>query len=232
MPQLGNKKLSLKDLRKLSSKPEEGVVVTEKQPLKTLTIVEKAREEAVKNIEASKDAYASALKSIPDFTKGIASLIDTLEAPAKMLSSLQRDPLQGISTAWIAGDMEKKREENRLRKLQLEKLERKMAIDMTLPTYDIVDCVINFRGKKIQIPPDTDQELLCKVILRNKNAMSRRWNWDEIIEAWGDVPEKDDWRKVYNAGRGVNEQVEKKTTIDNFLIVKTKTLQLNPDFLQ
>ncbi len=141
----------------------------------------------------------------PDFEMGLQDIAkkEELEAPAKILASLQRDPLQGISTAWIAGDMEKKREENRLRKLQLEKLEREMAIDTTLPAYDIVDCVISFRGKKIHIPPDTDQEMLCKVVLRNKNAMSRRWNWDEIVEAWGENSEVVGWRKVYNAGRGV-----------------------------
>jgi hypothetical protein len=184
------------------------------------------------DLKNAKDLTPGQQEQVKDFAKSISKLVDSVQAPAKIMSSLYQDPLKGLGTAWIAGDMEKKREENRLRKLQLEKLEREMAIDMTLPAYDIVDCIISFRGKKIQIPPDTDQEMLCKVVLRNKNAMSRRWNWDEIIEAWGDVPEKDDWRKVYNAGRGVNEQVEKKTTIDNFLIVKTKTLQLNPDFLQ
>lgn len=184
------------------------------------------------DLKNAKDLTPGQQEQVKNFAKSISKLVDSAQAPAKLMSSLYQDPLRGLGTVWIAGDMEKKREENRLRKLQLEKLEREMAIDQTLPEYDIVDCVISFRGKKIHIPSDTDQEMLCKVVLRNKNAMSRRWNWDDIVEAWGDDPDTVGWRKVYNAGRGVNEQVATETAIKDFLIVKTKTLQLNPDFLQ
>ncbi|MFA6944280.1 MAG: hypothetical protein WC220_00135 [Pedobacter sp.] len=186
----------------------------------------------IADLKNVKDFTPAQKEQVTNFAKSISKLVDGIQSPAKIMANLYQDPLKNIDMSWVADESRRKAEEARLRRLQLEKLEREMAIDMTLPTYDIVDCLISFRGKKIQIPPDTDQEMLCKVVLRNKNAMSRRWNWDEIIEAWGDVPEKDDWRKVYNAGRGINEQVEKKTTISNFLIVKTKTLQLNPDFLQ
>ncbi len=88
------------------------------------------------------------------------------------------------------------------------------------PFFDPVKCSIFFRGKEIPIPRDSNQSGICEVVFKNKTSVNKLWNWDEIVEAWGDTdPEAHHWRRVYNAARTINETVATKTTINDLLIV-------------
>ncbi len=131
----------------------------------------------------------------------------------------------------IGIDEDKLREEEEIRRLTLKKLRADEEAASGSLKYDTVDSTISLKGKNIEIPQDTNQELLCKVILRNRKAMIKKWSWDEAVEEWGDNPDEVGWRKVYTAGRAINEKVAIETGIKNLLIVKTKFVQLNPKIL-
>ncbi len=105
------------------------------------------------------------------------------------------------------------------------------STDSTSPSFDPVRCSINFKGKEIQIPQDSNQSGICKAVFKNKSSMNKLWNWDEIVEAWGDKPEPTYWRKVYNAARTINETIATKTTINDLLLITTKTIRVNPSYL-
>jgi len=87
---------------------------------------------------------------------------------------------------------------------------------------------------KIQIPPYTNQERLCKVVFSSKNSMKKYWSWDEIIvhKGWNQPEFADDsdfWRRIYNAAGEVNTKIAVKTGVEDFFI-KTPigTLKINP----
>lgn len=91
-----------------------------------------------------------------------------------------------------------------------------------------------FLGKEIVIPSDTNQESLCKVLFKDKKSMCKVWDWDEMLEKWGDeytgAYEKRDWRKVYDAAREVNQKVAAKTAVEDLLIATAKTVAVNPKY--
>jgi len=91
---------------------------------------------------------------------------------------------------------------------------------------------IRFKGKEISIPPDTDQDSLCSVVIVNKKAKKKEWSWDELLEKWGgNYEDKDNWRKVYNAGREINLKVAAETIVKDLLVVRTKTIRVNPKYI-
>lgn len=105
--------------------------------------------------------------------------------------------------------------------------------DNNPPFFDPAKYSICFKGREIPIPRDSDQEGVCKVVLKDKFSMSKEWIWDEIFEKWGDDdPEPALWRKIYNAARTINTKVATKTTIDDLLIITTKTISVNPKYLK
>ncbi len=109
-------------------------------------------------------------------------------------------------------------------------LKRKL-INLIEPNLSYESYRLSFKGKEIPIP-EGDQDALCRVLFKNKKSMSKHWSYDEILEAWGgNYEDKDAWRKVYNAGREINKKVAISTTVDDFLIVKTKSTFINPKYL-
>lgn len=91
---------------------------------------------------------------------------------------------------------------------------------------------IYFLGTLIKIPEDTNQEYLCNIIFKDLIAMQKIWSWDEVLEEWNVVIEKEDWRKVYEAAREVNTKIATKTKIEDLLIATKKTVRVNPKYLE
>jgi|GEM_PF-4676957 len=98
------------------------------------------------------------------------------------------------------------------------------------PAYNTISHKIFFAGVEIQLPYDSDQDLLCKVLMENDRAIRREWSWDEIFEQWGEPHSKEDWRRVYNAGREVNQKIACETTIKDLLLVHKFSIALNPKY--
>ena len=93
---------------------------------------------------------------------------------------------------------------------------------------------IGLVGKSIKIPPNTNQFYLCKTIFKNGVSKKKKWTWDEILEDWGErdiKTEKSYWRKVYSAAREVNQKVAVETSLKDFFLTSTLTVQLNPKFI-
>jgi len=103
--------------------------------------------------------------------------------------------------------------------------------------YNHKTALLTLNDIEIQIPPNTNQDYLCRVIFSNQTAMKKKWDWIEIIEnkAWGDTEQKDNkdfWRKTYNAAHEVNTRIATEIGIKNFLLTKpTTTVQINPLYL-
>jgi hypothetical protein len=99
------------------------------------------------------------------------------------------------------------------------------------PVYNTISHKITFAGVDIQIPYNSDQDLLCKTIFKSSATMRKEWSWDEVIEKWGeDASPRKGWRTVYNAGREVNDKVSTETTVKDLLLVKKLTIAVNPRF--
>jgi cytochrome c biogenesis protein ResB len=101
------------------------------------------------------------------------------------------------------------------------------------PAYDLVSHKINFAGVDIQIPYNSDQDLLCKTILRSMASMRKEWSWDEMLEKWGeDATPGKGWRTVYNAGREINNKIATETTVKNLLLVRKLSIAVNPKYIR
>ena len=95
------------------------------------------------------------------------------------------------------------------------------------------DHTLHFMGEEILIPPDTNQDDLCKVVFANKESVTREWSWDEILEKWGEEYgsyTRKDWRKVYEAKREVNQKISSKIGVSDLLIGTTHIVLVNPKY--
>ncbi len=98
-------------------------------------------------------------------------------------------------------------------------------------TYDISSCKLHFLGEHIQIPANSNQDALCRIIFKNKDSRKKQWSTDEILHRWGgNYFQPDSWRKVYNAAREVNKKVAMYTKVKNLLTVKKYSVELNPQY--
>ena len=101
------------------------------------------------------------------------------------------------------------------------------------PAYDVISHKIRFAGVDIAIPYNSDQDALCRTLLKDKRTMSREWSWDEIMEKWGEASfGKDSWRRIYNAGREINQKVAGETTVKDLLLVRKLSVAVNPRFMR
>lgn len=184
----------------------------------------KSVEEVGKSLSDTLSSAAKSIQSfkIPDFNFKIPSIYDDI--------SILHDDEHWEQVAESIG--KKNREEAEIRRLQLEVL-RKQINDTTPknPLYNIKTSVLTFAGTNIQIPLNTKQESLCKVILKSREAMEKQWSWDEICEEWENEPDENQRGIIYRAGKRVRDLVARKTGIPDFLIVTTKTIQVHPLYL-
>jgi len=96
--------------------------------------------------------------------------------------------------------------------------------------------VLTLDSKEIKFPGDKNQIELLRILFKDKSSARKEWDWVDITRAFGDH----DWskdakkkrRRVYDTGRNVNTNIAKKTAIEYFLIVTTKTIKVNPKYLE
>lgn len=163
------------------------------------------------------------LPQIPDFYSGI---------DPKAISFERYDPPVTIKKS--KSELELEAKQAYLTDLHIQLLETQLAIAKRAqtPQYDINIGIIKFMGKEIEIPLNTNLEMVARVVLKNVENMKRKWSWDEIVEENRDSIDLFDDRKIYIAARAINDKVAQATAIKDFLICKpTSTVQLNPVFL-
>ena len=90
--------------------------------------------------------------------------------------------------------------------------------------FDKKDSILSIDEKQINIPYDSNQYYLIKTIFSNTK---KRFEVDELLEAFGHEPSPENWRKVYDAMNLVNKKVEIYMPV-KLIELRDKTYQLNP----
>lgn len=157
-----------------------------------------------------------------NFFDAIKNIRSDIVLPKPELPNLEVDTTE-LEQKWA--------DEVEIRKLQLQKLRQNVNANLNPIVYNLTNSTISFRGKDIPIPPNTNEEALCKVLFTSKNSMKRLWSWDEIVEKWGDDVKDRNQKEVYSTGRRINMRIAQKTMVEDALIVKTKTIRINPKYL-
>ena len=241
MPELSDEKLTLYDLDKLTVEERTEalkpiVKANTKQFTELANNIGKASElfKSVSSLTESlkfplSDIFNNLkLPEIPQMPDIMSNRIDLTELP-----SFERyDPPVVIKKSkW---EIEKEEREAYMTELQIEILENQLNIykGMLAPQYEQNTGIITFLGKKIEIPLNTNLEMVCRIVLKNSTNMKRKWSWDEIVELNRENVGEYNSRKIYTAIRSINEKVALETQTKDFLISKpTSTVQLNPIFL-
>jgi hypothetical protein len=235
MPKLNKKKLTLGQISELS--PEEQTKIFEP--------IVKANSEQFRQLASTLAETASFAKSIGSIASSIKlPILDLVQSfqlpelpiyePPKLpdISFERYDPPVTIKKSkW---ELEQEAREAYRTELQIQVLEQQLNIykGMLAPQYDINTGVITFMGKKIEIPLNTQLEMVCRVVLKNSTNMKKKWSWDEVIEANRESHENFTSRQIYNASRSINDKVAIETQVKDFLLTKPlSTVQLNPQFL-
>lgn len=137
-----------------------------------------------------------------------------------------------FNESWLDNLDKKNEEEDEIRNLQLQILRKKIDnAKPQPPKYNKKTAVLTFAERNIQIPLNTKEETLCKIILNNKQSMQKQWSWDEIVEYWGNTPDEKQRYVVYRAAKRVRDNVAKKTGISDFFLITTQTIQVHPLYI-
>lgn len=185
------------------------------------------------------------IKSLTDISKfpdiNILDNIRLPEMPTMPSSLYERPALPAITrydppvtirkSDW---EVEKENREAYMTELQIQILEQQLNLvkGMQSPRYDQNTGIITFMGKQVEIPLNTNLEMVCRIVLKNNSNMKRKWSWDEIIEANREAVDNYTARQIYTAVRSINEKVAQETQVKDLFISKpTSTVQLNPKFL-
>ncbi len=239
MPKLDNKKVTIGQLAKLP----------DNERARALEPIIKANEEQLAKMastiaEVANSNLVKTLKSFTPPTFPILDLLKNIKLPELPQLPMYEPPdLSGISLERYdppvtikKSDWEIKKEsrEAYMIELQIQILEQQLNLvkGMQMPQYDQNTGVIILLGKKIEIPLNTNLEMVCRIVLKNVANMKKKWSWDEIVEENRENIENYTQRIIYTAVRSINQKVALETQIKDFLISKpTSTVQLNPKFI-
>lgn len=88
-------------------------------------------------------------------------------------------------------------------------------------------------NKTIKLRGNTNQSLLCQILLKEEGSLSRRWEMMDLVETMGEKDFQDkDWnRTIYDAVRNINSKISYETGIKDFFILTMKTVEINPKYL-
>lgn len=235
MPKLSDKKLTIGQISKLSNEEQARIF----EP------IVKANAEQFKRI-------ASTIADATNFTKSISSIASSFKLPnLDFIKDLKLPELPSykpmefdishferydppVTIKKTQQELEQEAREAYRTELQIEVLEQQLNIykGMLAPQYDINTGVISFLGKQIEIPLNTNLEMVCRIVLKNVSTMKKKWSWDEIVEKYRDRRDNYKARQIYNAVRSINDKVAVETQVRDFFLSKPyTTVQLNPKFL-
>lgn len=101
-----------------------------------------------------------------------------------------------------------------------------------VPSYKFEASTLSFMGKVIQIKPNSNQDMICRVVFKNKTTMKKEWEWGDLLHEYGESAENFTVRKIYTAVRGINRNVLKITGVNDFFLTKPWHLvRLNPKYI-
>jgi len=97
--------------------------------------------------------------------------------------------------------------------------------------FDDSTSILYFAGETITISKraESDPHELLRTIFKDR---AKVWNLDEVLDDWRfDTEKKTPKKKVYHAGKAVNNIIAQETKIKDFLDVNTKTVAINRKYL-
>lgn len=80
-------------------------------------------------------------------------------------------------------------------------------------------------NSEVDIPLDSNQYYLCKTLFSN---IRKRWEFDEILEQFGENAVNENWRKVYDTMNIINKKASPFLPI-KLIELREKTYFINPD---
>lgn len=226
MPKLNKKKVTLGQLKELSPEEQE----------KFIAPIIEANQKQFAEIAKVAAKSTEAIKNIASFKLPITNIIEAIKLPDidNIIRATETPKISYIPPVRAGKPVWQLEREAYLTELHIELLEAQLAIakGAQTPQYDISTGIIRFMGKEIEIPLNTNLEMIARTVLKNVENMKRKWSWDEIVEENREDINIFDKRKIYIAARSINDKVAQATAIKDFLVCKpTSTVQLNPDFL-
>jgi len=235
MAKLSDKKLTLYDLDKLSTEDRA-------EALKPIIEANAAQFTRLAEAISGASSLVKAFSNIPTIKFPIYDFLENIKLPQlpDMSSYLENDAYMlgriepHVTITKSQEELEKEAKEAYLIDLHIKMLEQQLNLvkGIQTPQYDISTGVITFMGKSIEIPLNTNMEMVCRVVLKNVVNMKRKWSWDRIVEECRENVDVFTSRKIYTAARAINEKVAQETAVKDFLLAKPlTTVQLNPLFL-
>lgn len=96
--------------------------------------------------------------------------------------------------------------------------------------FDSEESTLAFWGTVIKIAKskDSNAHYLLKAVFKKPQKL---WSYDELADEMGDGYARNKWRRFYNAAYSVNVKIAKQTTINDFLSITAKTVQINAKYL-
>ncbi len=121
-------------------------------------------------------------------------------------------------------------------KLEIENNNKEIELNKKEVKFNAEESVLIFNGKEIQISKNnnTDSHNLLETIFKDKLKI---WNYDEVAKDWdiGDDRYDNEWKvfnnKFYQAGYKINNKVANKTTIEDFLKITKRKVNINKKYL-
>lgn len=110
----------------------------------------------------------------------------------------------------------------------IDKIIKKSNSNTTKSTFNNENGVLIFKNTEIDFSKKYNQKELLNSLFKNK---AKNWNYDEIIEDWGEDYQRGDWRKCYTAGDEINKEIIIKTGVNDFIIKNTKQIRINSKYI-
>lgn len=119
--------------------------------------------------------------------------------------------------------------------------EEKESVDIKL-----VSNILSIGSNSITLVQSSFQHELCKIVLKDKESMSKVWDREEVLEEIYKYDIESDTldlyqdngkikpdyrRKVYNSADRINLNILKQTGLKDFFIFSFKTIQVNPKYV-
>ena len=107
----------------------------------------------------------------------------------------------------------------------------KSTFNNSKPYFDEEKSILRFKGKEIVIAKNkaSRAHFMLGIIFKDTE---RNWSYMDIIdEMGGNDYKKEDWKKFWQAVNGINKKIAEATTINDFLIITSKEVEINKKYL-
>lgn len=105
--------------------------------------------------------------------------------------------------------------------------------EINTPSFNKETNELQFLGKVIKFHLDSKEKDLCSIVFKS-SARRKEWMFIDILDLLKESVEVDEGQRMvlYRAGRRINEKVAKTTLVKDLLVLTTKSIRINPKYLQ